>query len=178
MSFTHPYSHKHCIIKRRQIPLLPAFALTAHKVQAQTLDKAIIDLNSTWGTESPYVMISHVRSISDLLILRPFSFSRISSQQSQELREEMTRLEQLHEKTFHQSETNLMPYIVRSMVVRRRKHKRDSEIDNNIQSLQSDHGDVDTSAMPHGPMPRWVYFLAKPLRPSNKCQQSRKWQHH
>ena len=46
MKFVHPYSHKKCTIKRTQIPILPAFSITAHKAQGQTLTHAIIDIHS------------------------------------------------------------------------------------------------------------------------------------
>ncbi len=38
--------------KQTQVPLIPAFAMTAHKSQGQTLDKAIIDLKDCHGTEA------------------------------------------------------------------------------------------------------------------------------
>ena len=46
MKFTHPFSKKKCTIKRTQIPLIPAFLMTAHKAQGQTLSNVIIDLQS------------------------------------------------------------------------------------------------------------------------------------
>ena len=71
--------------KRMQIPLIPAFAMTAHKLQGQTLNKAIIDLDLCHGPEAPYVMVSHVRSINDLLILQPFDFNKVRCHLSQDL---------------------------------------------------------------------------------------------
>ena len=56
----HPFSHMKLSIVRQQIPLQPAFAVTAHRSQGQTLSQAIIDLESCKGTEAPYVMISRV----------------------------------------------------------------------------------------------------------------------
>ena len=63
-------------IKRRQLPLTPAFAMTAHAAQGQTFSKgAIVDLklggNST--AMSSYVALTRVERRSDLLIYRPFS---------------------------------------------------------------------------------------------------------
>ena len=85
--------------KRMQIPLIPAFAMTAHKSQGQTLNKAIIDLDSCRGSEAPYVMASRVRSINDLLILRPFDFHKIRCHLSQDLRKELDRLLYRHYST-------------------------------------------------------------------------------
>ena len=89
LTFQHPHSHKKCLIKRTQLPIAPAFAMTAHKAQGQTFRKVIIDLESCRGTESPYVMVSHVTSLKGLLILRPFKFSKIKCHQSQTTREEI-----------------------------------------------------------------------------------------
>ena len=92
MKFIHPYSHKICTIKRTQIPIMPAFAMTAHKAQGQTMDKVIVDLESCHGTESPYVMISRVKSLNGLHILRPFNISKIQCRQSEDTRRELQRL--------------------------------------------------------------------------------------
>ena len=92
MKFIHPYSHKVCTIKRTQIPIMPAFAMTAHKAQGQTMDKVIVDLESCHGTESPYVMISRVKSLNGLHILRPFNISKIQCRQSEDTRRELQRL--------------------------------------------------------------------------------------
>ena len=72
MTFVHPFSRKQCLIERTQVPILPAFAMTAHKAQGQSLPNVIIDLQSCRGTESPYVMVSRVTSLDGLLILRNF----------------------------------------------------------------------------------------------------------
>ncbi|CAE7897803.1 pfh1, partial [Symbiodinium necroappetens] len=61
-------------VKRKQLQLTPAFAITAHSSQGKTLDATLLDLNvdknvhQTLGT----VAASRVRSREDVLILRPF----------------------------------------------------------------------------------------------------------
>lgn len=95
LTFRHPHSNKKCLIKRTQLPIAPAFAMTAHKAQGQTMNKVIIDLESCRGTESPYVMVSRVTSLEGLLILRPFKFSKIKCHQSQDTRKELNRLNRL-----------------------------------------------------------------------------------
>ena len=61
-------------IKRRQVPLSPAYAMTAHSSQGKTLAAVLLDLNvdkkvdTTFGT----VAASRVRCREDCLILRPF----------------------------------------------------------------------------------------------------------
>jgi len=67
---------KHPVLRitRRQLPLVPAFAITAHASQGQTLDAAIVDLQIGKGTSpiASYVALTRVRSRGDLLIYRPF----------------------------------------------------------------------------------------------------------
>ena len=61
-------------IMRRQLPLTPAFSMTAHTSQGKTLPAVLLDLNvdkrvnATFGT----VAASRVRHREDVLILRPF----------------------------------------------------------------------------------------------------------
>lgn len=95
----HPFSMKSVKIKRTQVPIVPAFAMTAYKAQGQTLSKAIVDLASCSGTECPYVMISRVKSLDGLLILRPFSENKITCRRSEDARREMKRLEFLRLRT-------------------------------------------------------------------------------
>ncbi|PCH37359.1 hypothetical protein WOLCODRAFT_48061, partial [Wolfiporia cocos MD-104 SS10] len=66
--------------------------MTAHKSQGQTLRHVFVDVQSCRGTEAPYVMISRVTSLEGLIILRPFDRGKISCRQSQDMRNEMVRL--------------------------------------------------------------------------------------
>ncbi|KAJ3710959.1 hypothetical protein EV361DRAFT_768360, partial [Lentinula raphanica] len=70
--------------------------ITAHKAQGATYQHAVLDLESCSGTERPYVMVSRVKSLDGLVILRPFRRSKIMSRQSQDVRMEIKRLEALH----------------------------------------------------------------------------------
>ena len=68
-------------IKRKQFPIAPAFASTAHAAQGQTLEAAIVDLccGDDMSPFTSYVALSRVRRAQDLLIYRPFllrSFTR------------------------------------------------------------------------------------------------------
>ena len=58
MQYVHPYSQKTCTIKCTQVPIIPMFAMRVHKLQGQTMDQAIIDLQSCHRTESLYMMLS------------------------------------------------------------------------------------------------------------------------
>ena len=61
-------------VVRRQLPLCPAFAITAHFSQGKTMEAAILDLMIDKITDVSYgtVATSRVRSREDVLILRPF----------------------------------------------------------------------------------------------------------
>ena len=61
---------------RRQIPIVPAYAYTDFKSQGRTLDFAIVDLASARG-QGVYVMLSRVKTISGLVILRWFPPTKI-----------------------------------------------------------------------------------------------------
>ncbi|CAE7244158.1 pfh1 [Symbiodinium natans] len=61
-------------VKRTQLPLSPAFAITAHSSQGKTLSAVLLDLSIDRLTHTSYgtVAASRVCSREDLLILRPF----------------------------------------------------------------------------------------------------------
>ena len=56
-------------IKRTQLPLAPAFAMTAHACQGAALPTAIVDMQSGRGN---YVALTRTETREDLLIYRPF----------------------------------------------------------------------------------------------------------
>jgi hypothetical protein len=86
-------------ISRLQLPLLPAYSYTDYKSQGRSLDHAIVDLASANSLQGAYVMLSRVRSLSGLAILRPFSWKRIEQHLSEEMRTEMKRISELAEST-------------------------------------------------------------------------------
>ena len=61
-------------IKRKQIPLAPALACTAHSAQGQTKDAVIADLVLGRGVSSiaSYVAITRIKNREGLMIYRPF----------------------------------------------------------------------------------------------------------
>ncbi|CAJ1394411.1 unnamed protein product, partial [Effrenium voratum] len=61
-------------ISRTQIPLVPAYAITAHGSQGKTLPAAMADFNVDRWTDITFGTVagSRVRSREDILILRPF----------------------------------------------------------------------------------------------------------
>ena len=61
-------------IKRFQVPLAPAYAMTAHGAQGRTLLAAIVDLKLGRGVSAiaSYIALNRIRSCSDMLIFREF----------------------------------------------------------------------------------------------------------
>ena len=83
---------------RKQVPIVPAYAYTDFKSQGRTLDVAIVDLASARG-QGVYVMLSRVKAISGLVILRWFPPTKIFHRLPQELRDELSRINRLNEST-------------------------------------------------------------------------------
>lgn len=62
---------------RKQFPLQPAYAISIHRSQGITLDKAVIDLGNTeFALGMTCVALSRLRSIEGLFF-EPFSFERL-----------------------------------------------------------------------------------------------------
>ncbi|CAF4668380.1 unnamed protein product, partial [Rotaria socialis] len=67
-------------VKRRGLPLVPAYSITTHKSQGQTLPKIVIDLNMPPGmveVASAYVPLSRVQQLTDLTILQDFNINAL-----------------------------------------------------------------------------------------------------
>jgi ATP-dependent DNA helicase PIF1 len=67
---------KTVIAKRRQLPLKLAWALTIHKAQGSTLDRAEIDITEAFAAGQVYVALSRVRNLKSLSV-KPFSSKKI-----------------------------------------------------------------------------------------------------
>ena len=112
---------KRVSIRRQQFPLVPAYALTNYKCQGQTMSSAIADLlpadtrdiTSAWA----YVILSRVRSLLDLVILRDFPIWVLQLGQSPEIEQELKRLTALALKTDQQFTAGTLPYSLPSRVV-------------------------------------------------------------
>ncbi len=89
-------------IKRRALPLVPAYCITTHKSQGQTLDKVVIDLklpNETDDIAAVYVPLSRVKRLVDLIILRHFDYKVLLMKPSKSQLAEMERLDKLYVET-------------------------------------------------------------------------------
>ena len=68
------------LCSRLQIPLKLAWAITIHKFQGLTLNKAVIDIGKKeFSAGLPFVACSRVQELDDFLFVPPFSFKRMAS---------------------------------------------------------------------------------------------------
>jgi hypothetical protein len=65
-----------------QIPLKPAWAITIHKSQGLTFEKAIIDAQSAFAHGQVYVALSRCKSLEGLVLSRPISSTSIKNDQT------------------------------------------------------------------------------------------------
>ncbi|KAF8060235.1 hypothetical protein FPV67DRAFT_1355499, partial [Lyophyllum atratum] len=73
--------------------------MTAHRAQGQTLHHVIVDFESCYGTEAPYVMASRASSLDGLVILRPFRAAKLQVRLGEDARAEKRRMEVLRLRT-------------------------------------------------------------------------------
>jgi ATP-dependent exoDNAse (exonuclease V) alpha subunit len=89
-------------IKRSALPLVPAYCITTHKSQGQTLNKVVVDLklpNESDDIAAVYVPLSRVKRLIDLAILRPFDYKVLLIKPGRSQVAEMERLDQLYTNT-------------------------------------------------------------------------------
>jgi ATP-dependent DNA helicase PIF1 len=89
-------------IKRRALPLVPAYSITTHKSQRQTLSNVVIDLklpNENDDIAAIYVPLSRVKRLADLIILRHFDYKVLLIKPSKSQVAEIERLDKLHSET-------------------------------------------------------------------------------
>ena len=86
-------------IKRRALPLAPAYCITTHKSQGQTLSKVVIDLklpNDTDDIAAIYVPLSRVKRLADLIIIRHFDYKVLTIKPGKSQLAERERLDKLY----------------------------------------------------------------------------------
>ncbi|KAF5335803.1 hypothetical protein D9611_009612 [Ephemerocybe angulata] len=92
MSFNNKWAKTSKSAQRKQVAVVPAFAMTAHRAQGQTLSHVIVDLYSCRGTEAAYVMVSRATSLDGLLVYRDFDKKKIMAGQKPDVLLENHRL--------------------------------------------------------------------------------------
>ena len=63
--FEYIYNEK-VVATMEQFPVCLGWAMSGHKVQGATLDKAVVDLSNLWDSGQFYTMLSRVRGLDDL----------------------------------------------------------------------------------------------------------------
>lgn len=95
-------------VRRRQVPLCPAFSLTDYKVQGSTLNNAVLDLKhdpSARGQDghkkycSNYVQLSRLRSLEGLHLLQSITMEDLQFRPDERLLIEIERLRGLERET-------------------------------------------------------------------------------
>ncbi|CAF2698583.1 unnamed protein product [Rotaria sp. Silwood2] len=89
-------------IKRCALPLVPAYCITTHKSQGQTLNNVVIDLTLPKENDdiaAIYVPLSRVKRLADLVILRHFDYQVLLIKPSKSQLAEIERLDKLYSET-------------------------------------------------------------------------------
>ncbi|KAF5310090.1 hypothetical protein D9619_010532 [Psilocybe cf. subviscida] len=79
---------------RKQLPFVPGYAYTDFKSQGRTLTRVIVDIATAKG-QGAYVMLSRVKSLDGLAILRWFPAAKVYTRLPAELRDELARIQTL-----------------------------------------------------------------------------------
>ena len=111
--FTYEIEGSKRTISRTQFPVLPAYAITGYAAQGGTFDKAIVDLRVPEGKgrgfdngADLYVLLSRVKNLKGLLILRPFQSTVLQNRPKHAVFKEIKRLMALEELS---NNTNVTP---------------------------------------------------------------------
>lgn len=101
-------------VRRKQVPICPAFAVTDYKIQGSTRNSATLDLKDDRTSKgrdshrkycSTYVQLSRLRSLSGLHLLQAVELRDLSHRPDPQLLEEIERLQALQDETLHMWQT-------------------------------------------------------------------------
>lgn len=97
--FYSSFAQRRVKFTREQLPLLPAYVYTDYKSQGRSLETAIVDVASANKLQGMYVMLSRVRSLRGLAVLRPFTSTLFSRSLPHHHKDEFDRLAAQDEET-------------------------------------------------------------------------------
>lgn len=80
-------------VTRKQVPLIAAYSFTDYKSQGRGMVAGIVDLAGARSPQSQYVMLSRVKSLNGLALLRSFAPNKLQQRLSAEFRKEFARLD-------------------------------------------------------------------------------------
>lgn len=91
-------------IRRRQFPLVPAYAITDYKSQGETLQSALLDIRrpptGNWASFfALYVLLSRVATLDGLYLIHDFDEAVFKSRPPAEINHLMEKLRQLNDRT-------------------------------------------------------------------------------
>ena len=95
-------------VRRKQVPMSPAFSLTDYKIQGSTLTTAVLDLKDDPATKrqdhhkkycSTYVQLSRLQSLNGLYLLQRIDMDDLRFCPDSRLLSEMKRLRALEQET-------------------------------------------------------------------------------
>lgn len=101
---------QHQSVRRKQVPLCPAFSLTDYKVQGSSVISATLDLKDRARVRSQdhhrkycslYVQLSRLHSLTGLHLLEKLEMRDLSYRPDPQLLNEMLRLENLQKETLN-----------------------------------------------------------------------------
>jgi ATP-dependent DNA helicase PIF1 len=76
--FTRDYTCKTYPCERTQFPLATAYAITVHKSQGITVDRAVLDIShKEFSPGLTYVAVSRVKSLTGLMFVAPFDLEKL-----------------------------------------------------------------------------------------------------
>jgi hypothetical protein len=101
MRVTRTFEFHRTWIRRTMIPLRLDYASTIHCAQAATFDgPVIVDVNSChYNARLPYVALTRVRSIEQLIFLRPFTFAMVNKKLPKVLANDVENVKRSAERT-------------------------------------------------------------------------------
>ena len=108
---------KGCSVRRRQVPMCPAFSLTDYKIQGSTLPTAVLNLKDDPTAKgqsehkkycSLYVQLSRLRSLDGLHLLQKIDMKDIQFHPDDALLAEMERLCILEQETMAMDKTMVL----------------------------------------------------------------------